>query len=309
MVPWHWSHFTPEVHTCILTSLTNFLVCFHAARKTHFQQVFRNFARSALRDVDVLGDSFRYDPTRFGRTFCGGIVTIVCILAAFGIIAASSYQFHLSPRVYMPAQRAIVINSIAFEKTLGSNTSTRVALSDICDLPPLMYTLRLSMAHFETTPTQIRRVTVTDLRKYGLRTDNSDIVFSSSDKPSAPNIALATEVVVPLGAFNDLVQASSLDVSFSVANALGSKASRSVDSQVSTGYELQYIPKAFTLSPGSRAFCRFNQRVVRCSQRFIALVFSKLHAEGIAVVPAASCYGQHWGAYDKSGRGEGCSRN
>ena len=203
----------------------------------------------------------------------------------------------------MPAQRAIVINSIAFEKTLGSNTSTRVALSDICDLPPLMYTLRLSISHFETTPTQIKRVTVTDLRKYGLRTESSDIVFSSSDKPSAPNVALATEVVVPLGAFNDLVQASPLDVSFSVANALGSKASRSVELQVPTACLLRPKPKTLTLVPGSGALCRFNKRVVRCSYGFISLVLSTFHAEGCALLPAAGCNGQHWGADDKSSRG------
>ncbi len=230
-------------------------------------------------------------------------MTIVCIVAALGIIAASSYQIHLSPPVYMPADRAIVINSLAFEKPSGSNASMRVALSDICDLPSLTYTLKLGLTHYETSPKQIKRVTVTDKRKYGLKTESSDIIFSSSLKSSPPNVALATEVVVPLGAFNDLVQASPLDVTFSVANALGSKASRSVELQVPTACLLRPKPKTLTLVPGSGALCRFNKRVVRCSYGFISLVLSTFHAEGCALLPAAGCNGQHWGADDKSSRG------
>jgi hypothetical protein len=183
-----------------------------------------------------LGDSYRYDPTRFKRNFCGGFVTILCIVATIGIIAASSYQFHMSPRVFMPAERSIVFNSLAFKMPPGSNASDRIALSDFCDLPSIAYTLKISVLHFETLPTQIRRVTVTDRQKYGLQTEDSDIVLSSSEKRTAPNFAFMSETAVPLGSFNDFAKASPLDVSFSVADALASKASRNIDSKVSSRY-------------------------------------------------------------------------
>ncbi len=211
---------------------STFLLCRPKLFQPYSTQVLRNFARSALRDIDILGDSFRYDPTRFSRTFCGGLVTIVCILATFGIIAASSYQFHTSPRVFMPAQRAIVVNSVAFEMRSGSNASTRIAISDICDFPSIIYTLKIGVGHFETMPTQIRRVTVTDRRKFGLRTADSDISISSSVAHTAPNFALSSAVTVPLGSFNDFVQASAKGTSFSVGNSRASKASSSVNSQV-----------------------------------------------------------------------------
>jgi hypothetical protein len=179
-----------------------------------------------------LGDSFRYDPTRFSRSFSGGFVTIVCIVATFGIIAASSYQYHTSPRVFMPAERSIVFDSIAFEMPAGSNASARIALSNFCDLPPLVYTLKINVKHYEALPTQIRRVTVSDRRKYGLQTDDSDIIISSSEAPTSPNFALSSSIAVPLGSFNDFTQASPLDASISVADALASKASRSIDSKV-----------------------------------------------------------------------------
>ena len=192
----------------------------------------KRFGRSALRNVDFLGDSFRYDPTRFNRSFIGGLVTIACVVAVVGIIAASSYQFVTSPRLFMPVDRAVVLNSLAFDLPSGSNASSRIALSDVCDLPSITYTLKITGKHYETWPTQIRRVTVTDRRKFGLRTADTDVVMSSSAVPSSPSVALSSAVAVPIGAFNDLTQASALDVSFSVANALASQASRDVDSQV-----------------------------------------------------------------------------
>lgn len=159
-------------------------------------------------------------------------MTIVCIVATFGIIAASSYQYHTSPRVFMPAERSIVFDSIAFEMPAGSNASARIALSNLCDLPPLIYTLKINVKHYEALPTQIRRVTVSDRRKYGLQTEHSDIIISSSEAPTSPNFALSSSIAVPLGSFNDFTQASPLDASISVADALASKASRSTDSKV-----------------------------------------------------------------------------
>jgi hypothetical protein len=235
MVPWHWSHFTPEVCPRSLTS-RNPVSCLCTPTAKHeqnnFSQVFKIFARSALRDIDVLGDSYRYDPTRFSRSFCGGIVTILCFVATIGIIAASSYQFHTSPRVFMPAERKIVFNSLAFELSPGSNTSSRIALSDFCDLPPMTYTVKITVKHFESFPTQIRRVTVIDQRKYGMQTEESDIKLSSSEMPTAPNFAHSSALAVPLGSFNDFAQASPFDTSFSVADQIASKASRSITSKV-----------------------------------------------------------------------------
>ena len=194
-------------------------------------QVLKRFGRSALRNVDVLGDSFRYDPTRFNRSFLGGLVTIACVVAVVGIIAACSFQFVTSPRLFMPVDRAVVLNSLAFNLPPGANASSRIALSDVCDLPSITYTLKITGKHYETSPTQIRRVTVTDRRKFGLRTADADVVMSSSPVPSAPTLALSSTVAVPLGAFNDLTQASPLDTSFTVASALASQASRQAESQ------------------------------------------------------------------------------
>jgi hypothetical protein len=132
----------------------------------------------------------------------------------------------------MPAERNIVFNSLAFEMPSGSNASARIALSDFCDLPPMIYNLKITVKHFETLPTQIRRVTVTDRRKYGMRTEDSDIMLSSSEVPTVPNIAHLSAHAVPLGSFNDFAQASPLDTSFSVADALASKASHSIDTKV-----------------------------------------------------------------------------
>jgi hypothetical protein len=96
----------------------------------------------------------------------------------------------------------------------------------------MIYTLKILVGHYETLPTQIRRVTVTDRRKFGLLTQNSDITTWSSDALTAPNFALSSAIAVPIGSFDDFVQASALDVSFSVTDALASKASRNVDSEV-----------------------------------------------------------------------------
>jgi hypothetical protein len=299
MVPWHWSHFTPEVvipYTAATLMLRQSTL--HQSHSTS-TQVFRNFARSALRDIDVLGDSFRYGPTRFSRTFCGGFVTMICIVATFGIIAASSYQFHTSPRVFIPADRAIVVNSLAFETPSGSNSSTRIAISDECDLPTMIYTLKILVGHYETLPTQIRRVTVTDRRKFGLRTQSSDITTSSSDALTAPNFALSSAIAVPLGSFNDFVQASALDVSFSVTNALASKASRNVDSEVPR-FTLKRIFNPHSIA-GSTTHCRVEDRPIHSAQSCVAHRLSQVDAQRPAILPAAGCARQHRGFNDWSG--------
>ena len=182
-------------------------------------------------------------------------MTIFCIVATFGIIAASSYQYHTSPRVFMPAERSIVFDYIAFEMPAGSNASARIALSNFCDLPTLIYTLKINVKHYETLPMQIRRVTVSDRRKYGLRTDDSDIIISSSEAPTSPNFALSSSIAVPLGSFNDFAQVSPLDASFSVADALASKASRATDSKVDILLSCDRNSEQHTHTPPHHRLC------------------------------------------------------
>jgi hypothetical protein len=122
-------------------------------------------------------------------------------------------------------------------------------------LPPMIYTLKISVKHFESVPTQIRRVTVTDRRKYGIQTEDSDVVLSSSEEPTAPNFAHSSAVAVPLGSFNDFAQVSPLDASFSVADALASKASRATDSKVDILLSCDRNSEQHTHTPPHHRLC------------------------------------------------------